>query len=495
MYRPNRPLKHSRLRFESLEDRRLLSITAWVNDGNLIIRGTSADDSVAIFVLEPGVYSVVGENGTMLNGEVEGQLTTNPGEVYRDVKIDLRGGDDNLYIGNGLLAISQEEDGNGEQLAESDFPRDLKIKMGSGDDSVMLEGVSVARDTEIDTGDGFDEVFVTGEGPFGANWFGDDLKIDTGNHADLVVVAGGESLLFVKKELKIKTGSGDDTVSVDLVDLGRLSIDTGNDSDLVVVSSLPVDEGEEQNDFGTEQFTGELPTTVFVEGNVSIDTGSGNDGVGLGTAEVGGNVKISTKAGLDGIVVAQSFIAGDLQIKSGKHSDFVAVSAVEVGDDADIETDSGDDSVGLQGLLVSDEFELSTGDGNDTVNAAIPLVGLVEQVLDFADFAGLGLPDEVVEALPAILAPPEVGQGFLPSLGAREIEIETGSGSDWAALVDLAFTEEFELDLGKHNDTLLALTFILFGEEAEASGGSGRDALGDVDADVVVKRFEDVVIL
>lgn len=491
MFKPSRSVKHSRLRFESLEDRRLLSITAWINDGNLIVRGTTADDSVAIFVLEPGVYSVVGENGTMLNGEVEGQFTTNPGEVYRDVKIDLRGGDDNLYIGSGLLTASQEMDG-GEQLAESDFPRDLKIKMGSGDDRVTLEGVSVARDTEIDTSDGFDEVFVAGEGPFGANWFGRDLKTDTGNHADLVEVAGGESLLYVKKELKIKTGSGNDSVSVDLVDLGRLSIDTGDHSDLVVVSSLPVD-GEDQNDFNAEQFTGELPTTIFVEENVSIDTGSGNDGVVLGTAEVGGDLKISTKAGLDGIVVAQSFIAGDLQIKSGKHSDLVAVSAVEVGDDADIETDSGDDSVGLQGLLVSDEFELSTGDGNDTIDAAIPLVGLVEQVLDFADMAGLELPDEVVESLPTILAPPE-DEGFFPSLGARQIEIETGSGSDWASLVDLAFTEEFELDLGKHNDTLSALTFILFGEEAEANGGAGRDALGDVDADVVVKRFEVLIL-
>lgn len=490
MFKPSRSAKHSRLRFESLEDRRLLSITAWVNDGNLIVRGTTADDSVAIFVLEPGVYSVVGENGTMLNGEVEGQFTTNPGEVYRDVKIDLRGGDDNLYIGSGLLAASQEMDGGG-QLAEPDFPRDLKIKMGSGDDRVTLEGVSVARDAEIDTSDGFDEVFVTGEGPFGANWFGGDLKIDTGNHADLVVVAGGESLLYVKKELKIKTGSGNDSVSVDLVDLGRLSIDTGDHSDLVVVSSLPVN-GEDQYDFGTEQFTGELPTTIFVEGNVSIDTGSGNDGVGFGTAEVGGDLKISTKAGLDGIVVAQSFIAGDLQIKSGKHSDLVAVSAVEVGDDADIETDSGDDSVGLQGLLVSDEFELSTGDGNDTIYAAIPLAGLVEQVLDFADMAGLELPDEVVESLPTILAPPE-GEEFFPSLGARKIDIETGSGRDWASLVDLAFTDEFDLDLGKHNDTLAALTFILFGEEAKASGGSGWDALGDVDANVAVKSFETLV--
>lgn len=493
MFKPSRSVKHSRLRFESLEDRRLLSITAWVNDGNLIVRGATADDSAAIFVLEPGVYSVVGENGTMLNGEVEGQFTTNPGEVYRDVKIDLRGGNDNLYIGSGLLTASQERDG-GEQLAESDFPRDLKIKMGSGDDRVTLEGVSVARDTEIDTSDGFDEVFVTGEGRFGANWFGDDLKIDTGDHDDLVVVAGGESLLYVKKELKIKAGSGNDSVSVDLVDLGRLSIDTGDHSDLVVVSSLPVDQGEDPNDFGIEQFTGELPTTIFVEGNVSIDTGSGNDGVAFGTAEVGGDLKISTKAGLDGIVVAQSFIAGDLPIKSGKHSDLVAVSAVEVGDDVDIETDSGDDSVGFQGLLVSDEFELSTGDGNDMIEAAIPLAGLVEQVLDFADMAGLELPDEVVESLPTILAPPE-DEGFLPSLGARQIDIETGGGSDWASLVDLAFTEEFELDLGKHNDTLSALTFILFGEEAEASGGSGWDVLGDVDADVVVKRFEDVVIL
>jgi hypothetical protein len=156
-----------------------------VVDGDLIIQGDGADNN--IILTESGV---VGRAGTVVNGQA-----LFPEGVTDDVDIRMSGGDDFVRI-----------ELPGTNLAIQD---DLRISMGSGEDTMELLQTLVPGDTRIGTGAGNDIVFI--DGVLGVN----NYRRPDFAGAFRVGTAGGDDLLefhhaIFRDAIDVSLGSGSD---------------------------------------------------------------------------------------------------------------------------------------------------------------------------------------------------------------------------------------------------------------------------------------------
>jgi hypothetical protein len=222
----------SRLFVEPLEGRWLLSnVRAFIDDGDLVIRGTHSADVVEVFQDACGVV-VRGHNGTTINGEDEvclsgfdddlrirlkgghDQLSLHGLSVPDDAHVDAGRGDDilrfwSLFVGSDLRVFLE---GGHDQffLASSSVAEDLRVRGNSGNDRIGLAGASVGELTDIDTHGGDDWVGIcdsTFDGSFavdlgrGSDAFGTegssyakDLHVDGGRGHDQFIDSGGNSI-------------------------------------------------------------------------------------------------------------------------------------------------------------------------------------------------------------------------------------------------------------------------------------------------------------
>ena len=111
-----------------------------VQNGHLLIQGDNGDNN--IILIESGV---AGRAGTTVNGE---RRTFIPDGVTKDVRIDMKGGDDFVRV----------------ELPGTNFAisHNLVIRTGEGDDNIELLQVRVPNETRISTEEGNDIVFVDG---------------------------------------------------------------------------------------------------------------------------------------------------------------------------------------------------------------------------------------------------------------------------------------------------------------------------------------------
>lgn len=220
-----------RLCLESLEGRALMAGNVFVRFelGDLIITGDSAANEVTVVqslqngVPIPGRYFIVGQNSTTIFGTTNGFVSN----VTGDIRINLGANNDRLTVGNGV---------NGAFVA----PRDLSINMGDGNNTVLVDRVTIRDDASIVTGAGADSVTMratVGSQPdvdFGLN----DLNISTGNRNDVVRIEN----TFVRRNLTVDTAGTD--AFTDIVDFivgnvgGDTSISTGAGDDLIRVSGV-----------------------------------------------------------------------------------------------------------------------------------------------------------------------------------------------------------------------------------------------------------------
>ena len=158
---------------ESLERRQLLAgnVMAFV-DGvdQIIVRGDTLDNVAAVESDADGLIWLRGAKGTAINGADQPLLIGSHGELTRNIRIDLRGGDD--------------------QLAFSDVALIGKVDLqtGAGDDLVLVNEVFAFSEHRIDLGIGADrfgaantvmqhDLLVLGRG-------GDDLRTIDKRHCD-----------------------------------------------------------------------------------------------------------------------------------------------------------------------------------------------------------------------------------------------------------------------------------------------------------------------
>ncbi len=216
---------------EGLENRTMLAgnVTAFVDDGDLIVRGNAANNGVAIHQTGAGEYVV---SGFALNGATKVNGGSNPvvlSGVTGDVIVDLQAGDDVLVVGNnasarqalanqlsdgdaGTLPASPEDADDGVHANKTGITGDLIIQAGDGNDGVGLN-VDVDGATRVDLGIGSDELIARNSN------FDGDVTLDAGAGNDIVTLANIRAMNGIFANL----GGGNDRLNATGVRAGGLA--------------------------------------------------------------------------------------------------------------------------------------------------------------------------------------------------------------------------------------------------------------------------------
>src|SRR5262245_33359312 len=224
-------------------------VTAFVNShGNVIIVGDS--ESNGVYVARTGLPMEIliegldrGGGPTTINGEPSVILLASP-ELF---SFDFKDGDDRLHF-------------------DSQFPADVKVSGGRGDDWIGFGDPVIGGDLDVDAGSGDDLVDIQDSAVVGY------FTVHTGSGADRIQ----SFFAFFNADTFLDTGPGPDTV--DIANSG-------------------------------------------FDGSLAIDTGADDDEVLLRETEIGGDLEVKLGGGEDSIEMSGNTVDGDTEVKGGKNDD------------------------------------------------------------------------------------------------------------------------------------------------------------------------------
>lgn len=238
--------RHELSLMEQLECRWLMSATARVHRGALLVNGTKGPDAV----------TVSESNGDIVVMNGSDQLISTPASGFGTVRINGKGGGDTITIdssfdsGDGLpLNLDITDLGNGGNTinVEADtFNENARIRVGNG-----ANAITTPSDSWIHTGNGNDTISASG---------GTGLTIiGTGTGDQSVTLGDQEAGVYYRGDGTLTVGDGGDTIF------------SGNAPDTIATS-------------GTEQVFGGVPEpTLFIyAGPQTVVMGSPNDEVFTG---------------------------------------------------------------------------------------------------------------------------------------------------------------------------------------------------------------------
>lgn len=235
-----------RTMIESLEPRTLLAGDVHVfldSKGHFIVTGDGAANGIQLDQYGEFVIQGVDAGGapTRVNG-VENGIAVFPATGNRDIRIQLKGGDDTIEVGVRSDSVSP--------------PHDLSIDTGAGNDSALLIGdTNVGHNLVLAGGSGRDTLFIVGV------QIGNDVEVTAGDGDDILEIYGSD----IADDLSINAGAGKDTVSIGLFNgpAGRV------EGAVTVHDSTAIDLGK-----GNDAL--ELVASTFT-GTFRADAGNGSD--------------------------------------------------------------------------------------------------------------------------------------------------------------------------------------------------------------------------
>jgi Ca2+-binding RTX toxin-like protein len=429
---------------------------------NLVIRGDSAGNEIAIVSTGPNSYLVAGVD-TTVNGDPDREFTG----ISGNIDVDLRAGDDTLVVADdptGLIDLAG--------LPATDNPIDvdslgpttptsigggLIIRMNSGSDVV---GLSVIADfLTAFLGSGNDRLGVLNSEITGNAI----IRGEDGNDEVAVVDSAIDGLLL------IEGGRGADGVLVQAFDGGRVTLNGGNDSDdmgifdfalsgaLVLIGGGGNDDLEAE--FGEASFVhfiggagnDELDAdALVVDGDMILDGGSGNDQLevemtddffdeGFFGAEIGGSLIMLGGSGND-------------EISAGLPDNAEETATVEVRRNVVINAGAGNDSVFLGGILAP---QTPQSIGIQQVTDATLEVGGNVTILGCSGNDFIGLVNVFIDGYLLINAGVGHDDGFISFVEVLDhlLALLCG-GNDFLDISDV-FSPDITLDGGAGNDTLV----------------------------------------
>lgn len=187
-------------------------VSTRVSGTTLIVTGDDSADTVSIESAPEGI-AVVGLDGTLVDG------STLPVTVagVRRLTVKLANGADRLTV------------------TQVDLPNGLDIRLGKGNDDVVLDEVHVGA-TRIQTGNGSDAVGIFG--PAHVN----SLSVQTSNGYDSIVLHD----TWIPGDLDIDAGADDDYVEIVDTEVGNdVHVDMGNGDDLLLLADIAFDDDTE----------------------------------------------------------------------------------------------------------------------------------------------------------------------------------------------------------------------------------------------------------
>jgi hypothetical protein len=302
-------------RFESLESRLALAVTATVVDGDLVVEG-DADGTVEIAAVGAGAYQVT-DNGVMI---ADGMTLQGVTDDIR-INIDRSAAADNTVV---LNLTDQEVDRVYARLGDGDNSLQLVggtaasffYRGGDGADSVDL-GTAITSGAWVSLGDGENNFKVSSEVR--------RIDVKGGDDADAIAIA---ELATVTRSVSAYLGDGDNTFSLEGNIDGFLNVSSGDGLDTVTLAADSSVGRTVRLALGDGDNTAMAAGTV--DGSLAYRGRDGNDSLTIdATAAITDNLFARLGEG-DNTVTHAGNVGGDFRVVSANENDNVDIADTAV---------------------------------------------------------------------------------------------------------------------------------------------------------------------
>jgi hypothetical protein len=324
-----------------LEDRHAPASISFVG-GNLTLTGDSTHTNISVLATADNTLKVTGLGALPSTFLVTGNLVINGSNTSDNVTVDLAG----FKFGRNVTVATRNN-------------------LAAAPDSVTVKAGTVQRRLAVTTGNGNDNVTLTGLTVQGqvASFFGgvgsDNFSMDSASSvAGITVIASFNVVNLNGSTRQAVVSSADEGIGSN-VTLGS----TGTANALTVVGGS-----------GPDNLT--IAGSVF--GSVVNSAGSGVSNLVLnGTAHVGGSLRNYTGNLADLVQFdAGAFVAGDVRLYQGDGNNNYALSGKSfVNGSFTLNAGNGSDNVGAFGVNVSGNAYFNLGNGANTLNYTGTLSG------------------------------------------------------------------------------------------------------------------------
>lgn len=304
---------------ELLEGRLLLSgnvVAVMTDGGDLMITGDRADNSIAITVGLGGEVTVTGEGGTTINGGASASLAGLTDSVF------LRMGD-----GNDTVSMT------GVTVAGT-----LRFDGGRGDNGLTLDATSVGSHLSVKNLMGRQSFSLLNASSVGGN-----VKVDNAQKGDTSVVIDSSTIT------------------------GGLHVNNKDGTDTFTLKGSTVGQGVIVNNQKGDSVTTLDGATIT--GNFFFKSMKGSDDLDvLNGTTVSGKTKIAT-GDKKGYITLTGLSTGKLQIQTGMANDEVVLDAVAVAQETNIQLGKGGDALTVVNGLspgFAGQVKIDLGQDNDT---------------------------------------------------------------------------------------------------------------------------------
>lgn len=345
-------------------------VTAVVAGGTLKLKGDIDANTIALDTAALSANQIrVTPTGTTINGA--------PGAIVFDdvtggLQIDLGAGDDTLIIDSvtihGALKLALGPGDDTVTLNSLTVDQAIAVDLGSGNNALAVCSVTVTKALaiKVSAGTGISRSAVCGSTTANAN--GTALVIDS-------ITAGG---------LSLKASKTAETVVLNAVTIdGKSALALGGGSDSLAICSGTFDTSLGVKLGGSTSFTAQAACgastasggNALVLDETDIGTnftlkGSGEDDSNLlKNTNVGDNSKIDLGQGTNGILVDGGLTGESLTIKSGKGIDTVTVNNAGIGESLTVSAGAGSNVITVSGPTnIGKNLTVKTGNDNDTID-------------------------------------------------------------------------------------------------------------------------------
>ncbi len=190
-----------------------------------------------------------------------------------------------------------------------------------------------------------------------------------GSQGPVVILEGG----VVPDDMRVRLGSGDDTLLIDGLEISDDLIVNGGDGDdsIGLLRTTVGDDAAIYGLSGALNFSLDLST---VNDDLRVVGSRGDDVIVFDESTVGDDTNVLTSSGDDTVIVRNSVHQDNVYLNTGRGDDFVAVVGSEIGDDVFAILGGGDDSLVIEDSSLGDRVIALGGSGSDS----LALVGDVE---------------------------------------------------------------------------------------------------------------------
>lgn len=274
-------------------------------------------------------------------------------DVRGNLNVKTGAGGDTVELGAAI------DGGDGIQFIPVNVAGTATIDLGAGNNTLQMRGM-VDKDLAIAATTGTDAVLL-------AAGVGGNLSVNLGANQDTLLVSqfveipGPPTATRIAGNATVNMGDGNNSVQFNAQVGKDLTIIGGKHFDSFLVGIGVEAAGADPSSPALQEE--ESPPPIVIQGNLTVDSGAGNDTI-YAVADVGGRTSVKSGAGTDDVVLLGT-LQGNVAVDTGADTDWVEFYATAAAD-VNIQTGEGDDGVSLERPGIGGNLTIDTGaDGDD----------------------------------------------------------------------------------------------------------------------------------